>query len=55
MKNILKKVEDVEKLSNLMSDTMTLLDRSGVCVDIVVHDVNLWFLTGDQLLDKNVL
>ena len=41
MKNILKKAENAEKLLNLTSDTMLLLDRNGVCVD--------------QLLDKNIL
>ena len=55
MKNILKKAENAEKLLNLTSDTMILLDRDGVCVDIAVHNVNLWFLTEDQLLDKNLL
>ena len=55
MKNILKKAENAEKLLNLTSDTMNLLDRNGVCVDIAVHDINLWFLTEDQLLDKNIL
>ena len=45
MKNILKKAENAEKLLNLTSDTMILLDRNGVCVDIAVHNVNLWFLT----------
>ena len=45
MKNILKKAENAEKLLNLTSDTMILLDRDGVCVDIAVHNVNLWFLT----------
>ena len=55
MKNILKKAENAEKLLNLTSDTMILLDRNGVCVDIAVHDINLWFLTEDQLLDKNIL
>lgn len=43
MKNILKKAENAEKLLNLTSDTMILLDRNGVCVDIAVHDINLWF------------
>ena len=50
MKNILKKAENAEKLLNLTSDTMILLDRNGVCVDIAVHDINLWFLTEDLLL-----
>jgi hypothetical protein len=36
MKNILKKAENAEKLLSLTSDTMILLDRDGVCVDIAV-------------------
>ena len=39
MKNILKKAENAEKLLNLTSDTMILLDRNGVCVDIAVRAV----------------
>lgn len=44
MKNILKNAENAEKLLELTSDTMILLDRNGICVDIAVHNADLWFL-----------
>ena len=53
MKNILKNAENAEKLLELTSDTMILLDRNGICVDIAVHNADLWFLKENQLLDRN--
>lgn len=41
MKNILKNAENAEKLLELTSDTMILLDRNGICVDIAVHNLSL--------------
>lgn len=38
----------------LTSDTMILLDKDGICVDIAVYNINLWFLKEDQLLGKNL-
>ena len=55
MKNILKNAENAEKLLELTSDTMILLDRNGICVDIAVHNADLWFLKENQLLDRNIL
>lgn len=55
MKNILKNAENAEKLLKLTSDTMILLDKDGTCVDIAVHNVDLWFLKEDKLLGKNIL
>ena len=55
MKNILKNAENAEKLLKLTSDTMILLDKDGVCVDIAVYNVDLWFLKEDELLGKNIL
>lgn len=34
---------------------MILLDRNGICVDIAVHNADLWFLKENQLLDRNIL
>ena len=48
MKNILKNAENAEKLLELTSDTMILLDRNGICVDIAVHNADLWFLKEKQ-------
>ena len=54
MKNILKQAENAERLLKLTSDTMILLDKDGICVDIAVYNINLWFLKEDQLLGKNL-
>ena len=55
MKNILKNAENAEKLLKLTSDTMILLDKNGICVDIAVYNVDLWFLKEDRLQGKNIL
>lgn len=54
MESILKKTENAERLLKLTSDTMILLDKNGVCVDIAIYNVNLWFLTEEKLLGKNL-
>lgn len=54
MKNILKSAENAEKLLKLTSDTMILLDKDGICVDIAVYNVDLWFLKEEKLLGKNI-
>ena len=33
---------------------MILLDKDGICVDIAVYNINLWFLKEDRLLGKNL-
>ena len=53
MKNILKQAENAERLLKLTSDTMLLLNRDGICLDIEVHNVNLWFMKEEKLLGKN--
>ncbi len=54
MRNILKSAENAEKLLKLTSDTMILLDKDGICVDIAVYNVDLWFLKEEMLLGKNI-
>lgn len=54
MNNILKNAENADRLLKLTSDTMILMDKEGVCVDIAVHNVDLWFLNEKQLLGKNL-
>ena len=54
MKNILKQAENAERLLKLTSDTMLLLNRDGICMDIAVHNVNLWFMNEEKLLGKNL-
>ena len=55
MKSILKDKNNSEKLLNMTSDTLILMDRDGVCVDIAIHNVELWFLKEEKLLGKNRL
>lgn len=55
MENILKNAKNAEKLLKLTSDTMILLDKDGVCKDIAVYNVDLWFLKEDILLGRNLL
>lgn len=55
MKNILKNAENAKKLLELTSDTMILLDKDGICVDIAIHNADLWFLKEDRLLGENIL
>lgn len=55
MKSILKDKNNSEKLLNMTSDTLILMDRDGVCVDIAIHNVELWFLKEEKLLGKNLL
>ena len=33
---------------------MLLLNRDGICMDIAVHNVNLWFMKEEKLLGKNL-
>lgn len=54
MKNILKNAANAEKLLKLTSDTMILLDKDGICIDIAVYNVDLWFLKEKRLLGKNM-
>lgn len=54
MKNILKQAENAERLLKLTSDTLIIVDKNGVCVDIAIHNVSLWFLKEEKLLGKNL-
>ena len=54
MKNILKQAENAERLLKLTSDTMLLLNRDGICMDIAVHNVNLWFMKEEAAGQESV-
>lgn len=54
MRNILKQAENAERLLKLTSDTIILLDSNGVCVDIAINNVDLWFMKEERLLGKNI-
>lgn len=55
MKSILKDPHNAERLLNMISDTLILLDKDGVCVDIATRDEKLWFMKEEILLGKNLL
>lgn len=55
MKSILKDTNNSEKLLNMVSDTLILMDKDGICVDMAVHNVDLWFMNEERLLGKNLL
>lgn len=38
MKSILKDTNNSEKLLNMVSDTLILMDKDGICVDMAVHN-----------------
>ena len=54
MESILKTAKNAERLLKLTSDTMILLDKDGVCVDIAIYNVDLWFMTEEKLQGKNL-
>jgi nitrogen-specific signal transduction histidine kinase len=54
MESILKNTGNAERLLKLTSDTMILLDKNGICVDIAIHNVNLWFISEEILLGKDL-
>lgn len=53
MDRILHDANNAQRILKLTADTMLLVDRHGVCVDIEPH-CDLWFLQEDILLGKNV-
>lgn len=53
MERILHKAEHAEKILQLTADTLLLIDKDGICVDMDAHS-NLWFLQENKLLGKNL-
>lgn len=53
MGRILHDANNAQRILKLTADTMLLVDRQGVCVDIEPH-CDLWFLQEDILLGKNI-
>lgn len=51
MNRILHDANNAQRILKLTADTMLLVDRHGVCVDIEPH-CDLWFLQEDILLGK---
>ena len=53
MNRVLHDANNARRILELTADTMLLVDRHGVCVDIEPH-CDLWFLREDILLGKNI-
>lgn len=54
MNRTLHNAGSAQRILRLTADTMLMIDREGVCVDIDTHS-NLWFLQEDILLGKNIV
>ena len=50
MKSILKDTNNAARLLQITADTLLLLDAEGVCQDIRVNLIDLWFLKEEHLL-----
>lgn len=54
MKSILRNTKNAAQILELTSDTLILLDKEGVCIDINTYGTNLWFLNEQLLLGKKL-
>ena len=54
MNRILSHPNSASKLLKLTSDVLILVDKDGICHDVVVHNASLPLFDEDKLLDKNV-
>ena len=54
MNRILSHPESASKLLKLTSDVLILVDKDGICHDVVVHNASLPLFDEDKLLNKNV-
>lgn len=53
MERLLHGANHAEKILQITSDTLLLIDKDGMCVDISTHS-KLWFLQEDKLLGHNI-
>lgn len=53
MDRTLHDASNAQRILELTADTMLLVDRNGVCVDIAPQ-CDTWFLQEDVLLGKNI-
>ena len=53
MDRTLHDANNAQRILKLTADTMLLVDRNGVCVDIAPY-CDAWFLQEDVLLGKNI-
>ncbi|MDD3037767.1 PAS domain-containing hybrid sensor histidine kinase/response regulator [Bacteroides sp.] len=53
MNRTLNNATNAQRILKLTADTMLLIDRKGICIDIDTHS-ELWFLQEEKLLGKNI-
>ena len=53
MDRTLHNANNAQRILELTADTMLLIDRNGICVDIDSH-CDLWFLQEEVLLGKDI-
>lgn len=53
MNRTLHDTNNAQRILKLTADTMLLVDKNGVCIDIDPH-CDLWFLQDEILLGKNI-
>ena len=53
MKRILHDADNAERILKLTADTMLLVSKEGLCVDVKTKS-DLWFLQEDYLLGKDI-
>lgn len=53
MNRPLHNTNNAQRILQLTADTMLLIDKNGICIDIDTHS-DLWFLEEERLLGKNV-
>ena len=53
MDRTLPNANNAQRILELTADTMLLIDRNGICVDIDSH-CDLWFLQEEVLLGKDI-
>ena len=51
MNRTLHEADNAQRILKLTADTMLLVDRNGICIDIDIHS-NLWFLQEERLFRK---
>ena len=48
MNRTLHEADNAQRILKLTADTMLLVDRNGICIDIDIHS-NLWFLQEEKI------
>ena len=54
MNDLLHHKDNAAELLKLTADTLLLIDAEGICQDISVNFIDLWFMKEKELLGKNI-